>query len=791
MKRFFVFITLIIMMLSSCRAGEETALKGRILFWHDWAAEDTAVLNELLAGFSALNPEVRVITVAVPSGTLRQRYQETAVMGLGPDLLILSDADVRPLADANLIRPLPDETINADKYLSTAIDSLRYQDNLYGLPLSLQPMALYYNEEQVLEPARTLDALLQDAQAGQAVAMNSGFFLSLWGLQAFGGSLFDIEGRVLLNQGGYTNWLNWLKTAQDAPGMILDRNDETLRDLFVSDRVAYYVGNPRALPDLREKMGTTRVRSTVLPDGPNGPAGPLLQVEAILINQSSSDHQVELALALADFLTNAEQNARLMREANRVPANRRVRVDQQTFPVIAGFAAQARTAIAVPQQPQMETLVDAGEDMLRGFLTGIVDVNEAANQLAQTVNQQYGFETLTTAPVVTNCDAAGSLSLWHAWGDEQAAALLQVATNFMSECEDAVIQLSQFVPATLRDRLQENDTGEPGPDLILGPSEWMPGLVNAGVIIPLNGLIDADVLQQYVPLALDTVRTEGQFYGLPVNLDVTSLYYNGNSVTDPATTLADLLTEAAAGYKVALPVAFDDAHWGVAAFGGPLFDESYRLALAESGFVDWLAWLQEANNVPGFVMSNDDTILQALFSSGAVSYYAGTARQLHAFQAALGKEAVLVTELPAGPEGVAAPLLQTDAFFLNQEAPETSSDLALAFALFATAVPAQETLMTRAQIIPANVNVDSTGFPAIAGFLMQTQTAIVWPPVPQVTILRQQGDQVYESVVLRQMPLAEAACAFETSVNQINGFASDETPLPDICTSAIITGTEE
>ncbi|KAA3655678.1 MAG: extracellular solute-binding protein [Chloroflexi bacterium] len=770
-------------MLFGCRPVEEPALEGRILFWHDWGTEDTAVLDELLAGFSALNPDVRVLTVAVPPGTLRQRYEETAVLGLGPDLLVLSDTDVRPLADANLIRSIPDDVTNADKFLSTALGSLRYDDHLYGFPLSLRPLALYYNADKVAEPPGTLDALLQEARAGQSVALNAQFLHSLWGLPAFGGSLFDAEGRVVLNQGGYNSWLNWLKTAQETPGVILERNDEILRELFVSERVAYYVGSPQALPDLQEQMGVARVRSTVLPAGPNGPAGPLLQVEAILFNQASSNHQIELALALADFLTNAEQNARLMRDTNRVPANRRVRVDQQTFPVIAGFAAQARTAVPVPQGPQMETLVASGEDMLRGVLTGIVDVNEAADRLAQTVNQQYGFETLLAAPVVANCDAAGSLTVWHAWDGSLAAALMQVATEFMAQCEDAVVQLRQFAPEVLWERLQETNGNEPAPDLILGPSEWMLDLVNAGTITPLNGRVDADVLQRYVPVALNTLRADGQLYGLPVNLNLSALYYNGDVITDPATTLDDLLTVAAAGQKVALPLSFEDAFWGVGSFGGTLFDERYQLTLVESGFVSWLTWLQEAQNVPGIVLSVDETILQVLFSSGAVAYYAGPSHQLSALQDALGVEAVRITDLPAGPGGAAAPYLSADAFFITREVMQTNSDLALDFALYTTAVNAQTTLMTQAQMVPTNVNVDSTGYPAIAGFLMQAQTAVIWPQVPQVTALQQQGDDLYESVVLRQMPPAETACTFEIGVNQVNGFLIDETALPDICTS--------
>lgn len=784
MKRFLILLLLTMALLPGCSTVEESVLRGRILLWHDWGAEDTAVLDELLAGFTALNPDVRVVTVAVPPGTLRQRYAETATLGLGPDLLILSDDDVRPLVDANLLRPIQAEAANTEKFLPTALDSLRYQGNLYGLPLSLRPVALYYNPEKVSEPAQTLEGLLQQARAGQTVALNSQFVSSLWGLTAFGGTLFNAEGQVVLNQGGYTNWLSWLKTAQELPGIILDRNDETLRNLFSSGRAAYYVGSPLALPDLRAQLGEAQVRATELPSGPNGPAGPLLQVEAILFNQASSTHQAELALALANYLTNAEQNARLMRETGRVPANLRVRVDQQAFPVIAGFVAQARTAVAVPQLPQMETLVAEGDEMLRGILTGLVDVNEAASQLAQTVNDQFGFETVPTALGAANCNTTGTLTVWHVWPGQAEALLTQIATDFMTQCEDTSIQLLYFPTDMLLAQLYERDGVQPAPDLILGPSAWAQALVNDGLIASLSGRVETAVLQRYVAQALNTLNIDGQLVGLPISLNVSALYYNSDVVSNPARTVDDLLNEAAAGHKVALPLGFEAAHWGVSSFGSTLFDDNYRLTLADSGFISWLTWLQEAQSQPGMVFSGDDAILQALFSSGAVAYYAGSSRRLDTLQDALGAETVRVTELPAGPGGAAAPLLSTDAFFFGKTTTTAGSELALDFALFASAVDAQTTLMTQAQIIPANVNVDSSGYPAIAGFLAQAQTAVIWPQVPQITAVQRQGQQLYESVVLRQLPAASVACDFAISVNEINGFPVDETGLPDICLAA-------
>lgn len=782
MKQYSILLIFAVTLLFGCRAGEEASLRGRILLWHDWREEDAAVLNDLITGFNALNPDIRVVSVAVPPGTLRQRYEETAGLGLGPDLLILSDADLRPLADANLIQPVQNEAVNTEKFLSTAVDSLRYEDSLYGLPVSLQPVALFYNVEEVDAPARTLEQLRQQAEAGQSVALNSQFLPSLWGLPAFGGSLFDEEGRVALNQGGYTNWLNWLKTAQDTPGMILDRNDEVLRDLFVTGKVSYYVGSPQALPDLRAQMGDAQINVAPLPAGPSGPSGPLLHVEAIFFNQASSPHQAELALVLADYLTNAEQSAQLMRQTDRVPANRRVRVDQQAFPIIAGFAAQARTAVATPQLSQMDILVDTGEDMLRSVLAGLIDVNEAAFQLAQMVNNQIGFETPPVVQMPADCNSTGELLVWHTWQGTAAAVLNQIAADFMMQCDDSAIQLRQFDPETLLEQLVEGNANEARPDLILGSSEWTRDLISAASIAPVSGFVEDDILQRYVAMALNTLRTDGQLYGLPINLNLAGLYYNAEIVTDPASTMDELLNEAALGNEIALPVLFEQAFWGVASFGeGSLFDESFRLTLIDSGFVAWLTWLQEAQEMPGFVLSGDDAVLQALFSSSTVAYYAGSSQRLDTLQAALGSESVRVTNLPAGPGGVAAPRLTTDAIFFDRTAIQTNGDLALDFALFLTAIDAQTMLMSQAQLIPANVNVDTTGYPAVEGFLAQAQTAVVWPQVPQITTVQEQGDRLYESVVLRQLPAAQAACEFEISINQEYGFVIDQAELPAIC----------
>lgn len=107
---------------------------------------------------------------------------------------------------------------------------------------------------------------------------------------------------MILDQGGFANWLGWLKNAQSTPGMIrrhagvARRDDVTLRNLFVNGEAAYYIGTPDVLLSLQELLGEETVGVVPLPAGPTAPAGPLLDVDAIMFNHASSSNQTKLAL---------------------------------------------------------------------------------------------------------------------------------------------------------------------------------------------------------------------------------------------------------------------------------------------------------------------------------------------------------------------------------------------------------------------------------------------------------------------------------------------------------------
>lgn len=769
MRRFLLFKILIMLLCSlllvACNFDADNSnnnqLSGRILLWHGFNEEESVVLHSILDQFGSIYADIQVVSAAVPEEEFLLRYQNTAAQGLGPDLLIGSSDWIAPLAEADLILDINRSVPETEAYLPTAVESLRLGEGLYGLPLSLAPVALYYNSKLVDTPASTLDDLLLEAANGKAVALNTNFDEAFWGIQAFGGQLFDDDGRVILDQGGFANWLGWLKSAQEAPGMILNNDQVTLRDLFSNQKAAYYVAGPEELPILQEALGHDAIGVVPLPAGPNGPAGPLLRVETIMFNPSSSTNQHQLALTLAKFLSNAQQNTVLMRELGRVPANQRVRVDPRVYPAIDGFATQARSAVPMSNLPQMESVRRLGQNTYTQVLLGVKDLTEAAYELTNQVNEEIGFSKVELPEVI--CQQTGRLQVWHRFPEADSATLRQITNNYVKQCPGVTVSLTYFPPAELYDAYT---SGQNRPDLIIGSHEWVFSLAEAELIKPITSELASSVQQRYLPTALEALRVDQALYGLPISLDFVALYYKTEIVDQPPVTLDELLTQAAAGQEVALPSDFEHTFWAIPAFGGQLFDE--ELLFSTEDVIDWLSWLQSVQEKEGITLDADQATLQSLFtSSDDMAYYVGSTAILGDLQATLGHEEVRVAALPTDSAGQATPLLSVDAFLFTEASP-----LALAFADFATAPESQALLMKQAQRVPANINVQPVDKQALSILMALAQSTIALPNVRQAAPIHEMGDQFIMNVLSGQQTPDEAACQFLIAVNQANGLSA-------------------
>lgn len=119
--------------------------------------------------------------------------------------MIGDDSWISDLADNGLIRPFFTDQNTSTFFNSRNRNLVQYQDEIYGVPMSLAPLALYYNKSMVTEPPVSLDDLLAQAADGNTVAFVPRFEEAYWGIQTFGDGMFDAVGRFTLAESGLQN----------------------------------------------------------------------------------------------------------------------------------------------------------------------------------------------------------------------------------------------------------------------------------------------------------------------------------------------------------------------------------------------------------------------------------------------------------------------------------------------------------------------------------------------------------------------------------------------------------
>jgi ABC-type glycerol-3-phosphate transport system substrate-binding protein len=377
---------------SAATEAPESEPAGTILLWHYWTDKDAEVLNKLIAQFEDLYKGINVISIYVPIDDIEKKYLREAQYGFAPDLLLTPNNLIVPLVRQNLLLAL-DDVIKVSElavFKIAALQSLRSKGKLYGLPVTLDTYAMYYNTDLVKLPAQTLEQLLNESKRGKVLALRTTFFGAVWGISAFGGKVQTPEGQILLNQGGFEEWLNWLKSAQESPYVLMSNDKTPLLDKFRAGEAAYYTGDSRDLPKIRASLGD-KVAVTTLPSGPGGNAAPYLESEALLFNRGSSAQQRSLALQFASFLTSAEQQRTLMRDLGRVPANDQVRIDTNAESTIGGFEAQSKQSLDFKGNDiTRELIFGKGREIYEQVLGGVISPRTAAQRLTE-LNRSFDF----------------------------------------------------------------------------------------------------------------------------------------------------------------------------------------------------------------------------------------------------------------------------------------------------------------------------------------------------------------------------------------------------------------
>jgi len=222
------------------------------------------------------------------------------------------------------------------------------------------------------------------------VGMVSAFEDTFWGMGSFGGKFFDAQGLVTPQLQGWEKWLQWIKQAQNEPNIVLLRNRDLLHRAFAQGKLTYYVCDSTEISSLKNEL-QGKLRIAPLPGGPNHPAAPLLYTRVLVLNRSASPHEAQLALQLAKFMTNPEQQVKgVVASQTFIPTHHQAKFNAHLFPIETVLIKQSQTAVTLPTNAiaQITPIFEQGELLYQQAIAGEITPSQAALRLTKSINQQ-------------------------------------------------------------------------------------------------------------------------------------------------------------------------------------------------------------------------------------------------------------------------------------------------------------------------------------------------------------------------------------------------------------------
>ncbi len=366
-----------------------------------------------------------------------------------------------------------------------------------------------------------------------------------------------------------------------------------------------------------------------------------------------------------------------------------------------------------------------------------------------------------TAPATEPPVAQTEVTFWHAYGTGSAeeTALTAVLAQAAVDLPQYKINVLQVPFGDIFNKYRTDVAAGGGPDMFVAPNDSLGDDARAGLIADITDLVSGK-LTDYAPLSIEGMSVDGKIYGVPESLKAVVFWYNKSMLATPPATTDELKALMEGGTPISISFGCYH-HWGFFSdFGGQIFDSEYKV-VAGQGIVDAMTYLNElyqiskANSWP-----KTDSEGLAPFSEGTVAAITNGNWAMGDYSSALGDN-LGVAPLPAGPSGVASPLLGVDGYYINPNS--TNKEGAIDVALYLTGAVA-ENLMMPAGHVPAVTTATVTD-PLIQGLLEAFKNGYVRPQVPQLNLYWSNfcgTDQVFEAGV----PAAEWVATGTANANK-------------------------
>jgi multiple sugar transport system substrate-binding protein len=377
MKKIFLLALLVSLALSliACRGGstpddpepvpgEKISLK----FWNPLTGADGTVMRQLIQQFNDAHvDEIEVIETFTNEIDYYTNINLLVPLKRGPDVMIMHSYLVQSYAESGILVPIDDyiETseidIKAEDYIPDVFNSLYFDEELYGVPLDVHTIGIYYNmdllEKYDLDVPTNRDELLAAAHTVQdgEKATNANF----WGLPlstvwpsewVFTASLYQNNGLEIDSNGNPAYNTPEGAAALKAVADIIHEeqlsplNVSVDQDLFMfqTGRALFHIQGSWMLNSIIESgvnFGVLPVSNMFNMDDEDYSAEIPVRSHTFVIPEPSSTLSVAEQIAIMTFIKYLGDNSAVWATAGQIPASNiaRATAEYQALPYHQGF----------------------------------------------------------------------------------------------------------------------------------------------------------------------------------------------------------------------------------------------------------------------------------------------------------------------------------------------------------------------------------------------------------------------------------------------------------------------
>jgi len=371
-----------------------------------WSSENQIPALEKLAADFESDYGIQVEIQQVNFGDIKSKFLTAAPAGEGPDIIVGAHDWVGELAINGLIEPIP-FLPEADQYYDVTLDAFSYGGNLYGVPYTVEAIAIIYNKDLVFKAPKTISELEElafeaadDEVVGLIYAVGD-FYHSAPFILGRGGYIFketaaglDVTDIGLNNEGAIAGG-NLIKSWFDK-GLIPGGPNYNLMDsLFKDGLAAFIINGIWATPSYRD----AGIDYAILPfseitfDDGTTPR-PFVGVQGFMIN-SKSPNKLEATEFVVNYIGSFEGQYGMFLGERRGTARADVFafIEADAGPElydVLQFSKSASVGTPMPNVPEMASVWGAMGDALGLIINGQDTVENAFNSAVEKIKTTIG-----------------------------------------------------------------------------------------------------------------------------------------------------------------------------------------------------------------------------------------------------------------------------------------------------------------------------------------------------------------------------------------------------------------